>query len=119
MRDECDGGCPHGEVSKKRRLMAYRITEECIGCGVCLPECPNEAIRERDGEFWIRFGRCTECVDDPEGPHCRRLCPIEGAVVIDEYSPESRERLLFKVKHNRLKQAFLDFDMVQTKENAH
>lgn len=98
--------------------MAYRITEECIGCGVCLPECPNEAIRERDGECWIRFGRCTECVDDPEGPHCRRLCPIEGAVVIDEHSPESRERLLFKVKHNRLKQAFLDFDTAQTKENA-
>ena len=90
--------------------MAYQITEECIGCGVCLPECPNEAIRERDGEFWIRFGRCTECVDDAEGPHCVRLCPIEGAVVVDAEHPESHERLLAKAKHNRLKQAFLDWD---------
>ena len=90
--------------------MAYMITEECIGCGVCLPECPNEAIRERDGEFWIRYGRCTECVDEPEGPHCKRLCPIDGAVVVNPSRLETHEELLAKVKHNRLKQAFLDWD---------
>ena len=29
--------------------MALMITDECISCGVCLPECPNEAIVEDDG----------------------------------------------------------------------
>ena len=53
--------------------MALMITDECIGCGVCLPECPHQAICEEDGNFWIRAGRCTECAEDPEGPHCRRL----------------------------------------------
>ena len=26
--------------------MSLLITEECINCGACLPECPNEAIFE-------------------------------------------------------------------------
>ena len=45
--------------------MALMITDECIGCGVCLPECPHQAICEEDGNFWIRAGRCTECAEDP------------------------------------------------------
>ena len=31
--------------------MAIKITEECIGCGACEPECPNNAIYE-DGVEW-------------------------------------------------------------------
>ena len=61
--------------------MALMITDECIGCGVCLPECPHQAICEEDGNFWIRAGRCTECAEDPEGPHCRRLCPMPEVIV--------------------------------------
>ncbi|RDL03085.1 4Fe-4S binding protein [Streptomyces sp. HB202] len=25
--------------------MAIKITEDCIDCGTCEPECPNEAIK--------------------------------------------------------------------------
>ncbi|HUT96727.1 MAG TPA: 4Fe-4S binding protein, partial [Dehalococcoidales bacterium] len=32
--------------------MAYKITEECISCGACEPECPNGAISEGD-EIYI------------------------------------------------------------------
>ena len=49
--------------------MALMITDECISCGVCLPECPNEAIVEDNGVFRIRGGRCTECAgffDEPK-----------------------------------------------------
>ena len=31
--------------------MAIKITEECIGCGACEPECPNNAIY-KDGVEW-------------------------------------------------------------------
>lgn len=31
--------------------MAIRITEECINCGACEPECPNNAIYE-GGDEW-------------------------------------------------------------------
>ena len=26
--------------------MAYKITDDCISCGACEPECPNSAISE-------------------------------------------------------------------------
>ncbi len=31
--------------------MAIKITDECINCGACEPECPNNAIYE-GGEEW-------------------------------------------------------------------
>ena len=33
--------------------MATMITEECINCGVCEPECPNDAISEGEETFVI------------------------------------------------------------------
>jgi len=37
--------------------MAIKITEECINCGACEPECPNNAIYE-GGQEW-RFSDGT------------------------------------------------------------
>jgi len=31
--------------------MAIKITEECINCGACEPECPNGAIYENGAEW--------------------------------------------------------------------
>ena len=59
--------------------MALMITDECISCGVCLPECPNEAIVEDNGVFRIRGGRCTECAGFFDEPKCRELCPVPRA----------------------------------------
>jgi ferredoxin len=36
---------------KKSLSMAIKITEECINCGACEPECPNNAIYE-GAEEW-------------------------------------------------------------------
>ena len=33
--------------------MATYITEDCINCGACEPECPNEAISEGDEIYVI------------------------------------------------------------------
>ncbi|MFQ3584772.1 MAG: 4Fe-4S binding protein, partial [Cyanobacteriota bacterium] len=33
--------------------MAYQISGECIGCNICISSCPNQAITNQDGEYWI------------------------------------------------------------------
>ena len=57
--------------------MATYITEECINCGACEPECPNEAISEGDDIYVIDPNLCTECVGHFEEPQCRRVCPVD------------------------------------------
>jgi len=42
--------------------MAYKITDECISCGACEPECKNEAITEGEEIYVIDPSKCTECV---------------------------------------------------------
>ena len=80
--------------------MALMITDECISCGVCLPECPNEAIVDDDGFFRFRGGRCTECIGFFDAPRCRELCPVSECIVLNPHRPESREMLM--EKHRRL-----------------
>lgn len=36
--------------------MAIKITEECIGCGACEPECPNNAIYEDSADWAMADG---------------------------------------------------------------
>ncbi|MCH7535429.1 MAG: 4Fe-4S binding protein, partial [Bacteroidetes bacterium] len=42
--------------------MAIMITDECINCGACEPECPNNAIYE-SGEEW-KFADGTSLTGD-------------------------------------------------------
>ncbi len=53
--------------------MAYKITDACISCGACAPECPVEAISEADGTFVIDGGACIDC------GACEGACPT-GAI---------------------------------------
>jgi ferredoxin len=43
-------------TNAKLRIMAIRITEECINCGACEPECPNNAIYEGGAEWAVADG---------------------------------------------------------------
>jgi ferredoxin len=36
--------------------MAIKITDECINCGACEPECPNNAIYEGGVEWAVADG---------------------------------------------------------------
>ena len=70
--------------------MATMITEECINCGVCEPECPNEAITEGEETFVIDPSLCTECVAFHDTEQCK-IFPcgdysrgyVRGFVIID------------------------------------
>jgi ferredoxin len=42
--------------------MALMITDDCINCDVCEPECPNEAIYMGPQIYEIDPDKCTECV---------------------------------------------------------
>jgi ferredoxin len=57
--------------------MATHITEECINCGACEPECPNEAISEGEEIYVIDPNLCTECVGFHDYEACQAVCPVE------------------------------------------
>ncbi len=81
--------------------MALTITEACINCDVCEPECPNEAISMGKLIYEIDPNRCTECVGHFDEPQCRVLCPVDCIPVHPDYQ-ESQEALL--QKYQRLTQ---------------
>lgn len=88
--------------------MAIKITDECINCGACEPECPNTAIYEGGREwnwaggtkltevegtdakspqtpvsnefYYIVSGKCTECTGFHEEPQCAAVCPVDCCV---------------------------------------
>ena len=82
--------------------MSLIITDECINCDVCEPECPNEAISMGAEFYGIDAGRCTECVGHFDEPQCVQLCPV-ACIPVDPEHRESREQLW--AKYLRLTQA--------------
>ncbi|MFC1968266.1 YfhL family 4Fe-4S dicluster ferredoxin [Chloroflexota bacterium] len=75
--------------------MAYKITDECISCGACEPECKNEAIIEGETIYVVAADKCTECVGWFESPRCVDVCPVD-CCELDPDHKETREQLLQK-----------------------
>ena len=99
--------------------MAIRITDDCINCEACEPECPNNAIyapeeawkfsdgttmqddKERvnggfsDEFFYIATDKCTECIGFHEEPQCAAVCPVVCCIQDDD-SVETKEELMAK-----------------------
>ena len=55
-------------------IMAFKITDDCIGCGACASECPVEAITEGDGKYEIDADTCIDCGS------CAEVCPVNAPV---------------------------------------
>ena len=97
--------------------MAIIITDDCINCGACEPECPNNAIYEPDVEwrwsdgtkvpddteqkpvsdefYFIVTDKCTECKGFHDEPQCASVCPVDCCLT-DEDNIETEEELLGK-----------------------
>ena len=75
--------------------MALKITDLCINCDVCEPECPNGAISMGAEIYVIDARRCTECVGHFAQPQCREVCPVD-CIPLDPMHAESHEALLAK-----------------------
>ena len=75
--------------------MALFITDECINCDVCEPECPNDAIYQGEEIYEIDPSRCTECVGHFDSSQCTVVCPV-ACILVDPEHTESRYELLEK-----------------------
>ena len=63
--------------------MALIISDECINCDVCEPECPNEAIAQGAEIYEIDPGKCTECVGHYDTPQCIEVCPVDCIALVN------------------------------------
>ena len=52
--------------------MAYKISDACISCGACEPECPVNAISEGDTQYVIDAELCIDC------GACADVCPVDA-----------------------------------------
>ena len=77
--------------------MAYKITDECISCGACESECPNNAISEGETTYVIDPDKCTECVGAFDSSQCADVCPVD-APQLDPDHKETNEQLEAKYK---------------------
>lgn len=93
--------------------MATMITDECINCGACEPECPNTAIYQggvewlaldgsthaalTDQFFYIVPDKCTECVGFFDHEACAAVCPVDCCVP-DPNIPESEAVLIARAQ---------------------
>jgi ferredoxin len=75
--------------------MALWITDECINCDVCEPECPNDAITMGAEIYEIDPHKCTECVGHFPEPQCVQVCPV-ACIPINPAFIETREQLMAK-----------------------
>ena len=75
--------------------MAFKISDECISCGACEPECPNQAISEGETTYVINPDKCTECVGSYASSRCAEICPVD-ACAADSARKESKDQLLAK-----------------------
>ncbi len=100
--------------------MSTMITEECINCGACEPECPNTAIYEGGANYEYQGGshpavaqdvyyivpeKCTECVGFFDQEQCAAVCPVDCCVP-NPKDIESEEQLLAKAKVIHPEQTF-------------
>jgi ferredoxin len=77
--------------------MSLYITDECINCDVCEPECPNGAITQGDEIYEIAPDLCTECVGHYETSQCVDVCPVD-CILVDPENTETKDQLMEKYR---------------------
>src|ERR1043165_9738477 len=81
--EACAAVCRNKELINKFGVftaMATMITSECINCGACEPECPNNAISQSEELYVIDPLLCTECVGFHDYEACAAVCPVDCCV---------------------------------------
>ena len=79
-------------------MMSLFITDECINCDVCEPECPNSAITQGEEIYEIDSQLCTECIGHFETPQCVEVCPV-NCISKDPDKTETEVELQIKYEY--------------------
>jgi ferredoxin len=113
---------PTEALAPREHGMSTLITEECINCGACEPECPNTAIYEGgaawelDGQsgaalkediYYIVPQKCTECVGFFDQEQCAAVCPVDCCIP-DPNIPETEAVLIERARRLHPEQTFAD-----------
>lgn len=61
--------------------MSYKISDRCVECDSCRPQCPTGAIVPGDGQYQIDPSLCNQC-EDYDAPQCVVACPLSLPVPI-------------------------------------
>ena len=77
--------------------MATMITSDCINCGACEPECPNNAITQGEEIYVIDPVLCTECVGFHDYEACAAVCPVDCCVT-DPNNIENEDVLIERAR---------------------
>ena len=77
--------------------MALMITDDCINCDVCEPECPNQAIAMGEEHYEIDPDKCTACVGHFDQPQCVQVCPVD-CIPVNPQRMEDPQQLLDKFR---------------------
>lgn len=77
--------------------MSLLITDECINCDVCEPECPNSAIAQGDEIYVIDPGLCTECVGHYDTPQCVEVCPVDCILTGEEETQDELQEKYLRI----------------------
>lgn len=66
----------HCDAGTCQDLLEYHITDNCIGCGICIGKCPVDAITgEKKEVHHIDTKTCIKC------DACREACPVNAIVM--------------------------------------
>ncbi len=92
--------------------------EKCIGCSLCVKDCPNGLLYLDGGKAHTRDSGCIEC------GHCYAVCP-QHAIHMNHYSDEDipltpmteidSDTLLLAMKSRRSVRQFMDTPVEQEK----
>lgn len=85
------------EKLRRVECMATMITTDCINCGACEPECPNNAISQGETIFVIDPKLCTECVGFHDYEACAAVCPVDCCVT-DPNNIETEDALIARAR---------------------
>jgi ferredoxin len=72
--------------------MPWVDEDKCVGCGVCVQQCPTDAISLKDGKAEIDMEKCIRC------GRCHEACPQNAVRHDSERIPQRLEENLDEIK---------------------